>query len=220
MLNPTENICWVLIAAYLDPRTHTLPGLSAYDKGCIEAETKRHMMSLQPTEFDVGAVQADAGPAQHRVPMQGAAAQHHAQYADLLAGLDGIGGPLPAVVGVAAAGQQQTQALVNAEVTLWNNEATLPRVVMAADGGQVISNPLLWWYTNKSRFPRLYALARRYLCVQATSAAAERLFSAAGLTIANDRAGLLPDNAAMLVFLHEVLPEVRAWRARHNMPDI
>ena len=63
-------------------------------------------------------------------------------------------------------------------------------------------------------------MARKYLCVQATSAASERLFSVAGLTIANDRARLLPTNAAMMIFLHENLPAVRRWRAQRNMPYI
>ena len=49
--------------------------------------------------------------------------------------------------------------------------------------------------------PILSLLARRILCIPATSAPSERLFSVAGLTIANDRAGLLPDNAADLIFL-------------------
>ena len=35
----------------------------------------------------------------------------------------------------------------------------------------------------------------------ATSAPCERLFSHAGLTIANDRASLLPDNAAEIIYL-------------------
>ena len=46
-------------------------------------------------------------------------------------------------------------------------------------------------------------MARRYLCVPATSAPSERLFSAAGLTIAKDRASLNPETADALIFLHD-----------------
>jgi len=58
------------------------------------------------------------------------------------------------------------------------------------------------------------------LSIQATSAPSKRLFSTAGLTIAKDRARLTPDNAEMLVFLHDNLPVVRAWRAQRNLPEI
>jgi hypothetical protein len=63
-------------------------------------------------------------------------------------------------------------------------------------------NPLEWWSANEDRFPRLAVLARMILCIPATSAPSERVFSQAGLTISNARAGLLPDNAAACIFLH------------------
>ena len=64
------------------------------------------------------------------------------------------------------------------------------------------TNPLTWWKRNEEDFPHLSALAKRYLCIPATSAPSERVFSAAGLTIAKTRASLHPDNAADLIFLH------------------
>ena len=58
-------------------------------------------------------------------------------------------------------------------------------------------------------------IARKVLCVPATSAPVERLFSHAGLTIANDRARLLvPDMAEDLVFLHD------AWELMDELLDI
>lgn len=64
------------------------------------------------------------------------------------------------------------------------------------------TNPLVWWKLNEGNFPYLSVLARRYLCIPATSAPSERVFSAAGLTIAKTRASIHPDNAADLIFLH------------------
>ena len=46
-------------------------------------------------------------------------------------------------------------------------------------------------------------VARMVLCIPATSAPSERVFSHAGLTIAKKRASLNPENAAALVFLHD-----------------
>ena len=112
------------------------------------------------------------------------------------------------------------EELVEAELTLWDNEPTQKRTVQLANGDEEIANPLQWWRLNQTRFPRLACLAERYLAIQATSAPSERLFSAAGLTIAKDRARLLPNNAAMLIFLHDNLPIARAWRARRGLPEI
>ena len=92
--------------------------------------------------------------------------------------------------------------------------------VLLANGDEEIANPLQWWRLNQTRFPRLAWLAEKYLAIQATSAPSERLFSAAGLTIAKKRASLLPDNAAMLIFLHDNLPLARAWRAKQGLPPI
>ena len=64
-----------------------------------------------------------------------------------------------------------------------------------------INDPLSWWNGRVQMMPILSLLVRRTLCVPATSAPSERLFSAAGLTIANDRAGLTPDDASDLIFL-------------------
>jgi len=73
------------------------------------------------------------------------------------------------------------------------------------------NNPLDWWKQRAIQFPILSRLACIILCIPATSAPSERVFSVAGLTIAKDRASLLPENCNNLVFLHD------AWRLN---PDL
>jgi hypothetical protein len=63
------------------------------------------------------------------------------------------------------------------------------------------TDPLIWWKQHSDMFPNLAILARMILCIPATSAPSERVFSRAGLTIANDRARLLPANADNLILL-------------------
>jgi len=46
-------------------------------------------------------------------------------------------------------------------------------------------------------------MSEEILCIPGTSAPSERLFSQAGLTIAKDRASLLPETAATLIFLQD-----------------
>ncbi|XP_077965857.1 zinc finger BED domain-containing protein 4-like isoform X2 [Styela clava] len=48
-------------------------------------------------------------------------------------------------------------------------------------GGNAI--PIEWWSGNRTEAEYLFALAKKYLCIPATSAPAERVFSSAGLTI-------------------------------------
>jgi hypothetical protein len=57
----------------------------------------------------------------------------------------------------------------------------------------------------------LSEVALRILCIPATSAPSERVFSVAGLTIAKDWARLAPQTANELIFLHDALPAVRKY---------
>ncbi|XP_063075476.1 E3 SUMO-protein ligase ZBED1-like [Engraulis encrasicolus] len=66
------------------------------------------------------------------------------------------------------------------------------------DGEQ---NPLDWWRLHNVNFPWLSKLARKYLCIPATSAPSERLFSASGNIVTCQRASLKPAKVDMLVFL-------------------
>ena len=51
-------------------------------------------------------------------------------------------------------------------------------------------------------------IAWRVLCIPATSAPSERIFSIAGLTIANARARLHGDVAGAQIFLHDAYPQM------------
>ena len=62
-------------------------------------------------------------------------------------------------------------------------------------------SPLEWWRREESQFPLLSRLARKYLCICATSVASERVFSAAGHIVSNLRRCLKPGKVDQLTFL-------------------
>ena len=73
-----------------------------------------------------------------------------------------------------------------------------------ADDNWTYTNPLLWWKSQQVHLPILSRLARGILCIPATSAPSERVFSMAGLTISKLRASLSSDHASSMIFLHDV----------------
>ena len=62
-------------------------------------------------------------------------------------------------------------------------------------------DPLKWWDVNKGQFPILAQLARKYLSIQATSGASERVFSDAGLIMSAKRTSMKEDLFEALIFL-------------------
>jgi len=96
---------------------------------------------------------------------------------------------------------------VMAEVTLFQDEPSLP---LQDDDGK-FSCPLQWWKYNQQKYKVIAKLAIRLLCIPATSAPSERVFSVAGLTIAKDRSRLAPHTAHELIFLHDAIPALRRF---------
>ena len=67
-------------------------------------------------------------------------------------------------------------------------------------------SPLLWWNVEETRYPHLAILARKFLCVCATSVPSERVFSCGGQIVTDRRAALKPDRVDQLIFLARNLP--------------
>jgi hypothetical protein len=97
--------------------------------------------------------------------------------------------------------------IADAELTLYKQE---PTIKLRKDDG-TFNCPLTWWKYNERKYKLLSILAARLLCIPATSAPSERVFSVVGLTIAKDRARLASDTANKLIFLHDALPGIQQY---------
>lgn len=85
--------------------------------------------------------------------------------------------------------------LVEMEVTNYKSETLI----------ELKSDPLEWWCQNEKKYPLMARAAKKYLCIQATSVASERIFSVAGDIVSKQRASLTAENVDILIFLKKNL---------------
>jgi len=64
-------------------------------------------------------------------------------------------------------------------------------------------DPFEWWKSHEKKFPLVAQLAKKYLCIPATSFASERVFSTAGNIVTPQRNCLATENVATNVFLYQ-----------------
>lgn len=71
---------------------------------------------------------------------------------------------------------------------------------------RVPSEPMIdllhWWQLNEPALPKMANVARRLLCVPASSSSSENIFSAAGSTVSQRRTALDPESVDSILFVH------------------
>ncbi len=83
--------------------------------------------------------------------------------------------------------------------------------ILLKDEQQKFTCSLTWWKAKQTKYKLLSEVALYVLCIPATSALSERVFSVARLTIAKDWARLAPQTANELIFLHDVIPALNRY---------
>ena len=183
----------MVLAAALDPRTKALIGIRPAQHDMVHAELRLALLA----SADVYSEEAAAATA---TAAAAAAATMHAdteEEPDLFAALSaGVTAPAAAVLPEARTAQ------IDLELKTFRELPPLVKTRAVVDGETVVEwDPLKWWSQHCRMLPLLSALARKVLCIPATSASSERVFSSAGLTVTSLRNRLTESQAGRLVFL-------------------
>lgn len=88
-------------------------------------------------------------------------------------------------------GQNNTSVASIIEVDKYLGESLLNRQL----------DPLKWWSDRKALYPRLFEMAKKRLCIPATSVPSERIFSKAGLVLNTKRTRLTSDKLEKIIFI-------------------
>jgi hypothetical protein len=200
-----------LMASFLDPRTKGGVGISDADQEIIYEKIRESMIEIAALE--IGHAQHEHWHEQQQQQVPAPHEQinpHPAEEDDIFDEINNyyIDENANRVVNVAVENPGvNVAATVDAELTLYKQE---PMLQLRKEDG-TFNCPLTWWKYNERKYRLLSILASRLLCIPATSAPSERVFSVAGLTIAKDRARLASDTANELIFLHDALPGIQKY---------
>ncbi|XP_065682346.1 uncharacterized protein LOC136086280 isoform X1 [Hydra vulgaris] len=80
---------------------------------------------------------------------------------------------------------------------------------LAAKIAEETTDILEWWKTMKLQYPILSNYARKYLCIPATSATSERVFSSAGNVVTARRTTLAVENVEKMVYIKENIKKIK-----------
>ena len=185
----------MVLAAALDPRTKALIGIRPAQHDMVHAELRLALLA----SADVYSEEAAAAAATATAAAAAAATMNAdtEEEPDLFAALSaGVTAPAAAVLPEARTAQ------IDLELKTFRELPPLVKTRAVVDGETVVEwDPLKWWSQHCRMLPLLSALARKVLCIPATSASSERVFSSAGLTVTSLRNRLTESQAGRLVFL-------------------
>ncbi len=103
---------------------------------------------------------------------------------------------------------QSTQSLFESAISPMQLEMNRYLNPAAADRPSANCDILKWWKEHCKEFPLLAKCARKYLCIQASSASSERTFSTGGSIVTYKRTKLDVENVHMLVYCKDNLSKV------------
>ena len=194
-----------LLAAALDPRTKSLRGIGQEDKNKIWDAIRCRMRVVHEASLPTPNENAESASNTSTVDDEEVISRRD----PMVELLQGIGGESDDEYGQEENPRRDVvDTIIDIELQHYRSMKILDIILVGKTeaGEENFSNPLLWWKIHRGVLPLLSTLARRTLCIPATSAPSERVFSTAGLTIAKCRASIQPQHASELIFLHDSWP--------------
>ena len=172
-------------AAFLDPRLKSLPFLSLSDKNDLVQAMERDLAKVYDSTHPEPP--ASATTTREEPPEKRRKGEHQLMNLidDIMHSVQDDLEAAPTVQGI--------HEKIKAEIARYSSEP------------HYSGDPLKWWKINASRYPLLLHLARKYLCIPATSVPSECVFSSAGHIVNRKRTCLDPSSVNMLFFLAENL---------------
>jgi zinc finger BED domain-containing protein 1 (E3 SUMO-protein ligase ZBED1) len=190
----------VAVAAALDPRTKQLKGIAIAEHSAVWAEVKNMVLTAHSQTASSSATTTASAAATAAPPAAASAAVDSDDYGEDLSGdmFDGLMElDVPGDVPVLQQHEAQLLRQFNLELSYFTELPALPH----KDANKNAGDPLKWWQQHRKHLPLLSEVARKVLCIPATSAPSERLFSAAGLIVTDKRSRLTGGNVGRLTFL-------------------
>ena len=180
------EICELLnLTTFLDPRF-----ITEYILTTIEVSVTKDRLAREGTEIQLSA-QTEAGDGQDTEDSAGQS-QNQNESSEPPPKKKKLGSWLK------AARKEQESCSTRSPEKLMKDEIEQYSKIIKPDAD---SNPLDWWKIHESAYPTLAKLAKKYLCICASSCASERLFSTSGHIASKKRTLLKPNKLNMLVFL-------------------
>jgi len=190
----------LLLATALDPRMKNLLGVPTDSKQLIWAELKKRAITLgrraiarsseQPKNTETSRTQATTGV--NKTSFAAWFEREIETHDENISDTDDMRE-------TQMSDDEALEKAVVMEIKKYRCQET--RLDMYEEDGTTYRNPLSWWGEKEKDYPNLSRVALRQLCIPASSAPSERLFSIAGITIANDRSRMLPELSESLIFL-------------------
>ena len=181
----------IRLSSYLDPRFKALPFLSAEDKTVVMLTAKSELVTMIESDRQLETGSNERGES-GEVPTCSSTDQQSLSPPVKRKKLETL---LEDVCGQTLHATPSTSDEIA--------EAELRRYEAEGGVGLECNNPLEWWKARSSTYLYLSKLARKILCITATSVPSERLFSTAGNMVSEKRSCLLSENVDRLVFLYE-----------------
>lgn len=177
----------VLIASFLHPRTKQLKFVSEAQRKAVHAYVKNEMIEnnvpVPPPDLSESTAEDHSSEQTEQPPRKAPKLTDDESYMDWI---DDIVKPLDNEVCNDDRNEQ-----IERELQHYISEPS------------VKVDSLKWWCKMEPVFPNISALAKKYLCVPASSVPCERVFSMAGHLVNRRRAALSPENVNMLIFMNK-----------------